>query len=153
MAALAARDLRHQLETFHGKSDPRAVDVAWPHLSSSDRFIRYAARIAIESQPVATWKNRALEEQDTQAGLTALLALARCGGKDTQRDLLMALRRFSLQGLPEAQKLEKLRVLQVSYARQGRPDEEVAKLTSEKLGAMFPKIGRASCRERVYSSV
>ena len=138
MAALAARDLRHQLETFHGKADPRAVDVAWPHLSSSDRFIRYAARIAIESQPVATWKNRALEEQDTQAGLTALLALARCGGKDTQRDLLMALRRFSLQGLPEAQKLEKLRVLQVSYARQGRPDEEVAKLTSEKLGAMFP---------------
>src|SRR5207248_1365708 len=46
----AARDLRRELEALHGHKDPRAVDFAWPHLSSEDRFIRFAARIAIEWQ-------------------------------------------------------------------------------------------------------
>ena len=55
--AAEARALRHKLEAFHGKKDPRARRVAWPHLNSEDRFIRYAARIAIESQPVATWRD------------------------------------------------------------------------------------------------
>ena len=141
-AAGAARELRHKLEFFHGKTDPRAVDFAWPYLQSPDRFIRNAARVAIESQPVASWKDRAVGESNTQGGLTALLALARCGGKETQRDLLTALRKFPLQSLPESQQLEKLRVLQLSYARQGRPDEDIVKLTIEKIGAQFPTSSR-----------
>src|SRR5437868_703873 len=47
-AAVRARALRHQLEAYHGKKDPRAVDFVWPHLGSEDRFISYAARIALE---------------------------------------------------------------------------------------------------------
>src|SRR5262249_8283372 len=46
--AAQARALRHRLEAFHGKNDPTAIDFSWPHLNSPDRFIRYAARIAIE---------------------------------------------------------------------------------------------------------
>ncbi|NOS69663.1 MAG: c-type cytochrome [Verrucomicrobia bacterium] len=148
-AAAKARVLRHKLEAFHGKTDAGAVDFAWPHLRSPDRFIRGAARIAIESQPVATWKDRALAESDTEGALGGLLALARCGGKETQRDLLMALRRFPLQSLPENQQLEKLRVLQVSYARQGRPDADVVKLTAEKLGALYPTKSDLVNRELV----
>src|SRR5439155_23907776 len=49
------RALRHQLEGFHGKQDSKAVEFAWPYLSSEDRWIGYAARLAIESQPVAEW--------------------------------------------------------------------------------------------------
>jgi len=41
-----ARALRHRLEAFHGRKDPRRWTFAWPHLASADRFIRYAARIA-----------------------------------------------------------------------------------------------------------
>lgn len=78
--AVKARELRHKLEAFHGKKDLQAVDFAWPHLASEDRFIRYAARIAIEWQDVGQWQKRALAETNTNAGLTALLALARCGG-------------------------------------------------------------------------
>ena len=148
-AASDARELRHKLEAFHGKTDPGAVEFAWPHLQSYDRFIRNAARIAIESQPVATWQNRALSESDAQGGLTALLALARCGGKETQHDLLMALRKFPLQSLPENQQLEKLRVIQLSYTRQGRPDAELVNLTIEKLGAMFPSKSDRVNRELV----
>ena len=52
------RQLRHELEAFHGKQDPKALDAAWPHLNSDDRDLRYAARIAVEWQPVAEWKAR-----------------------------------------------------------------------------------------------
>ena len=39
-----------QLEAFHGKQDPKAVEIAWPYLGHEDRYIRYAARVAIEHQ-------------------------------------------------------------------------------------------------------
>src|SRR6185295_7425632 len=72
--------LRRHLETFHGKQDPTAVNVAWPHLASPDRFIRWAARTAIEHQPAAAWSERALKESDPAIRLEALLALARVRG-------------------------------------------------------------------------
>ncbi len=75
-----ARALRHQLEAFHGKADPRALNVAWPHLNSPDRFIRWAARTAIEHVPHAQWADRALSEIDPARRVEALLGLARVGG-------------------------------------------------------------------------
>jgi hypothetical protein len=43
-AARAARGLRRQLESFHGRRDARALDLIWPALGNPDRWIRYAAR-------------------------------------------------------------------------------------------------------------
>ena len=86
-----ARDLRHKLEAFNVKADPAAVDFAWPHLNSPDRFIRYAARLAIERNPVAEWQAKALAEKQPEAALTALLALARLGEADTQPAVLKSL--------------------------------------------------------------
>ena len=147
--AAQARALRHQLEAFAGKTDPRAVAFAWPYLRSPDRFIRYAARIAIESQPVTEWQARALDETNTEAGLTALLGLARCGGKATQRDLLLALKKFPFTALTEDQQLEKLRVIELSFIRQGRPDPDLAKLAVEKLDALYPSTSERMNRELV----
>src|SRR2546429_1085587 len=93
--AAQARALRRELEKLQGKQDSRSVAFAWPRLNSPDRWIRYAARIALKSQPVAEWKVRALAEKETEAGLAPLLALARLGGKETQSDLLQALDRKS----------------------------------------------------------
>ena len=61
-----ARTTRHRLEAFHGKKDADAVRVAWPYLSDPDRFIRFAARTAIEHQPVEEWADKALTESDPQ---------------------------------------------------------------------------------------
>src|SRR5207253_10777770 len=65
-----ARELRRNLELFHGKQHPLAVEVAWAELDSEDRFIHFAARIAIESQPVDQWKAKALAEKNSAAALT-----------------------------------------------------------------------------------
>ena len=76
----SARSNRVALEAFHGKVDARALDVAWPRFADDDRALRHAARVAVESQPVATWRARALAERASAwSRLTALVALARCG--------------------------------------------------------------------------
>ena len=137
-----ARALRRQIEAFHGTANPKALDFIWPHLNSPDRALRYAARIALEAQPVATWQARALEEKTADGGLTALLALARLGGKPAQDECLRALGKWPLASLPERQQLDKLRVIQVSIARNGLPSADVVKLATEKLSASYPsKIG------------
>lgn len=133
-----ARALRRKIETFHAQENPAAVAEVWPHLNSADRFIRYAARIAIERNPVAQWKAKALEDPQPRAALTALLALARLGAKDDQAALVKSLGRFPMAGLDAAQRLEKVRVLQVSIARQGKPVPEVAKTIIEELSPLFP---------------
>ena len=140
-AARAARRLRQQLESFHGRDDPRALDFLWPSLGSQDRWIRYAARLALESQDAARWKNRALAETDPYAGLTALLALARCGGSETQADLLRATDQFPFSRLTEEQALLKLRVLELSFIRQGRPPAPLARRAIATLDPLYPAAG------------
>lgn len=74
-----ARVVRRKLERFYGRPLPGAADALWIHLGSSDRVLRYAARIALESQDVSGWSGRALTEHDPTTALAALLALARVG--------------------------------------------------------------------------
>jgi putative heme-binding domain-containing protein len=144
-----ARKLRHSLEAFHGKEDAAAVEKAWPHLDSSDRFLRYAARLAIESQPVAKWQEKALAEKKPQAALTALLALARTADAKAQPALLAALEKFPISKLSTAQKQEKLRVLSLSFIRQGRPSFATAKKLIAELDPLFPGKDELLNRELV----
>lgn len=132
------RELRHRLERFHGRSDPLALETVWPHLGSDDRSIRQAARIALEAQDLATWKVRALGETNAMTGLTALLALARLGSADVQPDLLKSLGRFPFDSLSGQQQLLKLRVLQLTLLRQGRPDDSASQLLVAELGGLYP---------------
>jgi putative heme-binding domain-containing protein len=76
------RALRHKLEAFHSKADPTAVETAWPYFSHEDRYIRFAARTAIEHQDVRQWQEQALKETQPVAAIQALLALARAVGQD-----------------------------------------------------------------------
>ena len=71
---------RRELEKLHEEgTGPLAIDKAWPFLASKDRYLRFAARIAIERQPVKLWAARALAEKDAQAKIEAMIALARLG--------------------------------------------------------------------------
>jgi len=149
-----ARRLRHQLEAFYGKHDPKAVGFAWPCLRDEDRFIRYAARIVLEWQDVASWKARALAEKDPAAALTALLALARCGGKETQADLLHALAKFPFGSLTADQQADKLRIVGLTCIRQGRPEGALAAGLIQELSPRYPaadfKLNRELCQVLIY---
>ncbi|HWE00799.1 MAG TPA: c-type cytochrome [Tepidisphaeraceae bacterium] len=145
-----ARELRHKLESFHGKANPEALATVWPELDSVDRYIRYAARIAVEAQPVDQWKAKALAETKPNAALTALLALARLGGQESQADLLKSLSRLSIASLSPEQQLDKLRVLEVSISRQGKPAGDEAKAVIAELDPVYPaksiELNRELCQ-------
>jgi putative heme-binding domain-containing protein len=152
--AKAARALRHSLEQFHGRRDARAVAAAWPHLSSSDVFLRNAARVAIESQPASTWAQRALTEKNPQARITAIYALARADSTASRAAALRSLNELDASKLTAEQKLSLTRAYGVVFLRLGDPtDAERAQVTA-KLNAMLPdpdsRVNLEVVRDLVY---
>jgi len=133
---------RRELELLHAVNQQNAIELAWPSLDNTDRFIRFAARAAVEHQDAKTWAERALNEERPQAALTALLALARAGDKSLQPRLLAASERVQWAGLTEAQQLELLRVYELALLRMGQPDDEAAKQIVRRFDALFPAGSR-----------
>lgn len=132
--------LRRELEAFHGKQDAKAVEFAWPHLGSEDRYIRFAARIAIEHQPLAEWKDKALAETNPRAALTALMALCRAGGDDKTLlpQVLAALAKIDFKALKGLAEETYVRDHYLALCRFGLPDESLRASTAARLSALFP---------------
>lgn len=147
-----ARETRHTLEAFHGRHDPRAIQIAWPHLSNPDRFIRFAARTAIEHQPVETWANQALMVSDPNKQVEALLALTRVTGVCPQhrtkstppvntamRDkLLNAIVAIDASKLNHTSQLTLQRTIQIVLNRFGRPDDAMIQKLIAAIDPLFP---------------
>src|SRR5262249_3989664 len=81
------------------------------------------------------------------AGLTALLALARCDDKQRQPELLRALEKFHWDSLTDEERLIKLRALELSLARQGRPGEAAEASLVAELDPLFPGPSEPANRE------
>jgi putative heme-binding domain-containing protein len=151
--------VRRKLEAFHGHPDPTAVQTAWPYLGHEDRFIRFAARVAIEHQDPKTWQDRALAETDRAKALGALLALVRAAGQDPfhhprkpsgpvpgealKAPILEALDRLDWNKLTDTRRLDLLRIYAILFNRMGKPDES----TRQKLIARFDPLFPAKSRE------
>ncbi|WDI41034.1 family 16 glycoside hydrolase [Bremerella sp. P1] len=114
-------ELRRRLEAFHGVENPKAIHAAWPHLSSSDRFLRYAARLAVESQPVVEWENRVFTESTPQARITSAVALARKGNESHRSRLIEALTTLDFESLTIPEQLGVARAIQLTITRLGKP--------------------------------
>ncbi len=126
-----ARELRRSLEAFHGVGNTdAAVDpdvvlaAAWPHLASPDRWLRHAARLAVEAQPTSAWADRVLAESDPQARITGAVALARMGETSHQAALVTSLLELDPQTLSESQLLGLLRAYALTFIRLGQPTAE-----------------------------
>jgi putative heme-binding domain-containing protein len=116
--SMKSREVRRSLERFHGQVDPEAVDAAWPSLSDADPWIRGAARVAIEWQPVDNWRERAFASAGDLGGLTAMLALARAGTDQDRQLALTAIAAMDLAHWSQTEKLTWLRIHQLA----GPPD-------------------------------
>ena len=143
------RRLRRHLESLHGKESAAALPTLWPHLGHADRFIRYAARVALEHQPVGQWRDRALAETDRRTALAALLALTRHGDASLQPDLVRALQRFPYSEMEEEERLETLRILALCFIRMGEPPEAMARQLVTTYSPYFPAPTDALNRELV----
>lgn len=165
-ANVKERELRHQLEALHVGEHPDAVEKAWPSLNHPDRFIRYAARTALEHQPIEAWQQRVISETDPQASLTAILGLVRKvprAYKPTGLDLdtppptfpandvarhplqapvMAALAKLDWAKLSRDQQLELLRVYELALYRLGAPDEATRSQLIERLDGFYPANDR-----------
>ena len=140
------RSIRHKLESFHRKADG-AVAFAYPYLGNPDRFLRFAARIALEHQDPATWQDRVLAEKDAETLITGAVALARQGNKALEPKLLTALDRLDFKTLGESKQLELLRAYSLIFIRMGEPDAATASKIAKKLDPFFPSSGDSVNRE------
>jgi putative heme-binding domain-containing protein len=161
------RALRRKLESLHVGGHEQAVDTAWPYLSHADRFVRHAARTALEHQPLEAWQERALSETNPAAALSALLGLVRkiprayappsAMDLDTppptypavdvrrhplQSEVFAALDRFDWSRLSEEQRLQLLRLYGLALYRLGPPDESNRAHLITRLDALYPAHDR-----------
>jgi putative heme-binding domain-containing protein len=135
-----ARQLRRKLESMHGVSsvDASDIDFALKHLGHSDRFVRYAARIAIENQPAETWRTKVLTLKDPTAAIAGLLALARQGEKNDLASIIDSLLNLGYDNMDTSRKLMWLRTMQVALTRFGYPSDLQRGRIVERLDAQYP---------------
>ena len=139
----AEAKLRHLLES----DTSEALSKVWANLSNKDRFLRFAARTAIERQPVEKWTQAALAETDPQASIEALIALARLGDKSLQPQIITALGRLDFATLPKNLHLPYLRAWQLAFTRMGKPDPKVCEAITSRTDPLFPQTDAAVNRE------
>jgi putative heme-binding domain-containing protein len=135
----AEHKLRTELERLHDEgTSHQAIDKAWPHLGHADRLVRWAARVAIERQPVHLWADRALKQTDPSAAIESSVALARMGGKEWQNALLTLLNEIDFAKLTTSQQLALVRTYQITIARSGVPTGEALARATARLDALYP---------------
>lgn len=145
------RSTRQTLEKYHGRQEPGAVDFAWLNLGHKDRYVRAAARTALEHQPVAEWQAKALAETEPTAQFEALLALTRVIGvcpthraadhvvNTIMRDkILNALLKHDFKKLTPEQRLAYVRLTEIILHRFGNPDDATVAAIIAKLDPSYP---------------
>jgi len=144
--------LRRKLEAFHGKQDPKAVETAWQYLDHEDRFIRWAARIILEHQPVVQWEEKALNESVRGKQLPALMTLARVSERgpahrdkswkingEMRTKIFDALLKIDFSKLSQEEKLVHVRTIQIVLHRINRePGKDEMDALIAQLDPAFP---------------
>lgn len=146
----AAQRRRREIERrFHTKTDPTAVENVWPELSREDPWLRFAARIALENQPVSQWEKKVFAEDARQA-LYPLLALVRQKKTDkhSSPEFQARVAKKLQEGIQQIQTQRKLRpdemlvsirICTILFARHGRPTPELAHELVKCFGPIYPQ--------------
>jgi len=136
----AERKLRHELEALHRPmADSRGViEKALPLLGHPDRFIRYAARLALEHQPVELWQEEALAAGDPLARITAAVAVARQAEPVSQEAVLAGLEVIDPSSLDTATTIDLIRAYELALVRLGEPSPEWKQRIAARIGGVFP---------------
>ncbi|CAH0996135.1 hypothetical protein EMA8858_02265 [Emticicia aquatica] len=146
--------LRRSLEKFHGEPNAEAINVAWANLNNPDRFVRYAARLAVEHQPVSEWQAKALAEKDPVILTNAMIALVRHSKPEQKKNILKSLLSVNYKSLTESQQLDLLRAYELVFLRMGKPDAATKAKVVAHLDPNYPAntndLNRALSKILVY---
>lgn len=147
------REIRRKLETYH-KPDPRAVSFAQNYLDSEDKFIRNAARIAVEHQPIDSWIEKLENERNPQRLTQWIIAAARNGNEDHRKIIFKALQNLDVHAEYPEEAIDILRAHALSFIRLGSPKLLQKRRFQNKFSALYPSanhaLNRELCRMLVY---
>ena len=155
----AARRLRRQMEKFHSEVDRKHIQTLWPHLSHEDRFVRFAARVALEHQELKHWAREATLELKEQSAFNSFLALARVGGNPQKEEVLQAMQRYPWGQIEtEEFRLACMRTYGVLFCRTGPPPEDMTPFLVQRFEGIYPDaesaaMNRELCRIVAYLKV
>ncbi len=142
------RNLRRSIEAFHlAPEKENALAIALENLGHSDRAISFAARIALEHQPLDSWRDKIEGLKSVQAKTLGVIALARHGEK-TDRELAMkVLGTLEWNDLTPQDRINLLRAYALVSLRLGRPSADEAQSLASELGGEFPSEDNRVNRE------
>jgi putative heme-binding domain-containing protein len=140
-----SRQLRHRLEALH-RGDPKvapavAMQGIVSGLESSDRFIRYAARLALERFPLTDWDLPETEEPivaNWRNILACLAAVRSDPGSFGADDIFQELRKIRWDDLYDEQRLALLRTASVTLACYRELNEDLRKSWLDLLESLYP---------------
>jgi len=132
------RSIRKKLEEFHGAPQRSAVEFAWPYLKHQDRFIRYAARVAVEHQPVGQWQSRVLAEKDPQTLIEGMIALAHQGKSSLRDEMIRSITALPYSSLSEQQQFDLMRAIELIILRMGTPEGKAKGQLIDYLNPHYP---------------
>ena len=144
--------IRHRLEGFHNsKVTEDKLGVSWAYLDHEDRWIRWAARTAVEHLPLDMWFRRALKERIPERRIQSLLALARLTGTapshreegheidtDMRDKIFTSLLQIDVDALETGWKIDYVRTVQVALVRFGNPGQKDVDALVAKLDPHLP---------------
>ncbi len=133
------RNLRRKLEEFHGKPNGD-LELIFKNLGNEDRFIRYAARIALEWQPQDQWVAKVLNGDGLNAmgQINGLLALCRQGQPEQLDAVLESLSSIPIDKVTHREQLALLRTYQLAFIRLGVPSEKWKSKLVNTFDAIYP---------------
>jgi len=136
----AERQVRHALERYHvaGADTEAAVAAALPALGHPDRFVRAAARVALEHQPLDRWQSAALATTAPLGRITAAIAVAHQADAAAQSAVLAALDSIDPAALDEAGRIDLARAYELAVVRLGMPPDEARDRIVARLAPLFP---------------
>jgi len=145
--ATPERKLRRELEALRDVApSAAALDKAWPLMGHPDRWVRFAARIAVEHQPVASWRARVQADANVDLAINAAAALARCG-EASDLAAIVAAADSALKSKDLRLQQDRLRVFQIAFSRRGKPDAATAKRLGKEAADRLPSGDNALDRQ------
>lgn len=130
--------LRREIEQYHQASAPGTAEKIWEYLGHEDRHIRYAARVALEHQPLASWQNLLFQERNVVRLTEAMVAAARVGDASLQPRIMAKLATIPVDKLTPRMLENLTRVYEIVIARMGKPTEEASRALAASLEPLYP---------------
>ena len=133
------RSQRLALEKFHSAGVPATeVPKILKQLGSPDRATAFAARIAIEHQPVIAYRDLIESLDSDGAKILAIMAMARHGDATDQKEAVQTLSNIEITSLSEQEKINLLRAYALVSLRLENFGEEQRATVSKQISPMFP---------------